>query len=193
MTNNETIEWQKNEAYKLYNFIQKRLNFDDLIVKLPNEHQLSQLSNITIKKLMNYCVNKLNEQQGQYFDNRTDFQIQGYLDENDTVALMNVIYLIVTTVDNEIKRNLNQFYRMLVEIVKFYEIQVKDISKINEEFNKIKQDFINQEKFILEANKLTNENKENLEKLKTRFKEFVAEAEKIMKIEEQQETEERVE
>ena len=56
---NETIEWQKQQAQKYFNFINKNLDFDNLIVKLPNNHQLNQISNLTVYKFFIYLLNKI--------------------------------------------------------------------------------------------------------------------------------------
>ena len=189
---NDTIKWQKNQAFKIYTFIQKRLDFDNLKIKLPEEHQLAQLPNITVKKIMNYCVNKLNNQHVTMGHGTDQMTPQGYLDETDTIALMDSIALITKTTDGEIKRNLNQFYRLLQEVIKYYELQVKDQQKFKDDLEQLTKDYENQEKLVVEANKLTEEFNRKWEKGKKRWDEFKEDFEKLMDFETKKEDEKQV-
>lgn len=177
----ETLKWQKEESFKTYKYIQQSLNFDDMKVKLTNDHQLSQIKeDITIKKFMNYCINKINNHQGLYEDGIT---IQGYIDEVDAFNLMQIIALITTETDKNIKKNLHKFYLYLNEIIRFYEIEQQNLDKIKEELKNLDKACLEKEKIVGEANKMVDELKIKWDKGKKRWKEFSEEFEKIMEFE----------
>lgn len=176
---NETIDWQKQQAQKLFNFIQKNLDFDDIIVKLPLNHQLNQVSNVTVKKLIGYIINKLEGQQGK-FDK--DIIIQGYIDDNDIAALLNTFYQIISLTETQIKKDLNLFYRYLSEVIVQYEEEFKTLAILQNQLEQLKKDFKNQELLVNKVKDTEDEIQHKVEKTKKRVNELIGEIERIWEI-----------
>lgn len=185
---NETIEWQKQQAQKLFNFIQKNLDFDSLIVKLPNNHQLNQVSNLTVKKFIGYILAKLEGQQGK-FDK--DIIVQGYIDDDDITGLLNIFYQIINTTETQIKKDFNLFYRYLSEIIIQYEEEIKTITSLQNQLSNLKKDFKNQEELINKVKKMEDEIQHKLDKTKKRVEELLDEVERIWDIKREKEVKEK--
>ena len=175
---NETIEWQKEQAQKLFNFIQKRLEFDDLIVKLPNNHQLNQIKDVTVKKFISYVLSKINNEQSKI----DGIIVQGYIDDDDIIGLLNIFHQIIQLTDTQVRKDLNLMYRYLNEVIIQYENEFKTITQLQTQLLNLKKDFKNQEELVNKVKKMEDEIQHKLTKTKKRVEELVKEVEMIWDI-----------
>lgn len=186
---NETIKWQKQEANKLFQFIQSSLDFDNLNVVLPNNHPLTKISNVTIKKFMSYLLAKLNNQQGLEFEK--GFKVQGYIDDDDITVLLNTFYKIIDITDRQIKKDFNLCFRYLSSVILQYEEELKTITQLQTQLNQLKKDFKNNEEIIYKVKKMEDEISNKIKKTEQRLKEAIEDIEKIWNIKREEETKEK--